>query len=66
MAFVAPKVYEMKKDEIDALIAKGIEKLKEMRTHGEKMMKKIPSAAPSQASSRVSGDHSYQGSKKMS
>eukprot|EP00210_Caulerpa_lentillifera_P008903 g8494.t1 len=44
VAFVAPKVYEMRKDQIDGYIAIAMEKLKEYYKQVESAMKKIPSA----------------------
>lgn len=49
IAFGAPKVYELKKDEIDALVAKGLDQVKALTSQGQSMMKKIPSAANSPA-----------------
>lgn len=43
-AFVAPKVYEMRKDEIDGYIAIGMEKLKGVYKQIQDSMHKIPSA----------------------
>jgi len=44
IAFVAPKVYEMRKDEIDGYIAIAMEKLKGFYKQIEANMSKIPSA----------------------
>lgn len=45
LAFGAPKVYELKKDEIDALLAKGLDQVKALSSQGQSIMKKIPSAS---------------------
>lgn len=44
MAFVAPKVYEMRKDQIDGYIGIVKDKVKEYYKQVEAAMKKIPSA----------------------
>lgn len=45
LAFGGPKIYELKKDEIDALVAKGLDQVKALTSQGQSIMKKIPSAA---------------------
>ena len=44
LAFVGPKVYEMRKDEIDGYIGVAMEKLKDVYKQIEASMHKIPSA----------------------
>ncbi|GMH43242.1 hypothetical protein BSKO_11164 [Bryopsis sp. KO-2023] len=44
-AFCIPKVYEMRKEEIDALLVKGLDQFKQLTSKGQTMLKKIPSAA---------------------
>lgn len=44
-AFCLPKVYEMREEEIDALISKGLDQFKQLTSKGQTMLKKIPSAA---------------------
>lgn len=44
VAFTAPKIYEMRKDEIDNYMAMAMEKMKEVYKQIEKSIQKIPSA----------------------
>lgn len=43
-AFILPKVYELKKDEIDSVAAKLLEQLKTLYSKADTMVKKIPKA----------------------
>ena len=43
-AFTLPKVYELKKDEIDSVVAKLHEQLNVLYSKADSMVKKIPKA----------------------